>query len=136
MNITITDINKTTVLVIPIVPPKLIMKSGANNEVFSSINKDINIIGNPTLNEFTINSIFPVGKSYPFVANGAEKNGYRYCSFIEENKNNKLPIRVVITTQDKYTILNTLMSIESFTFSINKNSDIEYELALKEFPTL
>ncbi len=133
MNITITDYKRNTVLIIPVVPPDLAIKSSSNNEVYNSIKQDINIIGNAGLREFSISSFFPVDKKYPFVASGSSDNGYEYVSFLEQNKNNKLPIRVVITGKNKKTILNCLMSIESFSFSVAKNSDLNYELSLKEF---
>ena len=133
MNITLTSQDNSQVFIIPVVPPNLPIKSGSNNETFSSIDKDITIIGNPVLREFSLNSFFPVNKNYPFVKNGYEPDGWKYVSFIESAKNSKQPVRVVVTTNNKYTVLNILMSIESFIFSADKVGDIQYELSLKEF---
>jgi hypothetical protein len=136
MNITLSANNNSDIYIIPVVPPNLPIKTAMNNEVLSTLNGDILILGNETLKEFSISSFFPVNKSYKFTANGYEANGWKYVNFIGENKKSKTPIRVVITTKDKYTVLNTLMSIESFVYSVDKVRDIQYELSLKEFPTL
>ena len=132
MNITITDKAGSTSLIIPVVPPEIPIVNPTKNQVFETINGDLNIIGNEGLKEFGWDSFFPC-KEYKFAAVGSSKNGWDYVDFINKCKKNKEPIRIVATTDDKHTVLNILASIEKWEYRIDKAKDIKYSLGLKEF---
>lgn len=134
MNITLSANNNSDVMILPVVPPDVPIRSPQNNEVFSAINGDLLIIGKRGLREVTITSFFPVNKDYPFIAQGAESNGYKYIEFIENYKNLREPFRLVITTKDKYSVLNMLCTVEAgFEYAPDKVGDLKYTLPLKEF---
>lgn len=132
-NIILSANNNADVMVLPVVPPDIPVKSPQNNEVFSTIKGDVLIIGKPGLREVSITSFFPVNKDYPFIAHGAERNGFKYVEFIENYRRLQKPVRLVWTTKDKYTVLNMLCAVESFEYAPDKVGDLNYTLALKEF---
>ena len=132
MNITITDKTGSTSLIIPIVPPEIPITKPSKNQVFETINGDLNIIGNEGLTETAWDSFFPC-KEYPFAATGSSINGWDYVDFFNNAKKNKLPIRVVMTSKDRHTILNMLASIEKWEYKPDKVGDIKYSLGLKEY---
>lgn len=136
MNITISNVKKTEIYVLPVVLPNIPIKTGSRNEIFSAITQELNIIGNSTLIEVEINSFLPVNKNYSFVKAGSEKDGKIILDFLNQQKNLKLPIRVVMTDKSKGTVLNILMSVESLEYNFDKAGDIKYSMTLKEFPQL
>lgn len=132
MNITITDKTGSTSLIIPVVPSEIPIINPTKNQVFETINKDLNIIGNEGLKEISWESFFP-NKEYSFAAVGSDTNGWNYVDFINKCKKNKQPIRIVYTSNDKHTILNMLASIEKWEYKTDKVGDIKYSLGLKEW---
>jgi len=136
MNIILSANNNKDVYTLPIVPNGIEINSPQKNETFEGLNRDITLIGNPGLKEIPITSFFPVNKDYPFIAQEAEKNGWRYVEFIENLKKSKTPVRVIITNKQKYTVFNGLCSIENFKFKTDNVGDIQYTLDLKEFTEL
>jgi len=136
MNITLSANNNADIYVLPIVPPNIEINSPQKNETFEGLKGDFTLIGNKGLKEISISSFFPVDKNYSFVAQGAEKNGWKYVEFVENLKKNKTPVRVVMTNKQKHTIFNGLCSVENFKYKPDNVGDIQYTLDLKEFPTL
>ncbi len=136
MNITISNVKKTEVYILPVVPPGIPIKTGSKNETFSAVSQELNIIGNSTLTEISIDSFLPVNKNYDFQKAGSEEDGKVILDFILQQKTLKLPIRVVMTDKSKGTVLNMLMSIESLDYNFDKLGDIRYSMALREFPQI
>jgi hypothetical protein len=133
MNITISKNNNQEILIIPIVPPNISITQGSKNETFETLTGDINILKNPALKEISLSSFFPVNKNYSFVSKGSEPDGFKYVNFIENAKNNKEYIRLVMTSKENRTIFNSLVSIENFEYDLDKVSDIVYSVDFKEF---
>jgi hypothetical protein len=136
MNITLSVNNNKDIYVLPVVPNGIEIESSQKNETFEGLNGDITLIGNTGLKEFSVSSFFPVDKKYNFVAQGSEKNGWKYVEFIENLKKNKTPVRVVMTNKQKYSVFNGLCSIEKFKYKTDNVGDIQYTLDLKEFTVL
>lgn len=133
MNITISKNNNSEILIIPVVPPNVPIKQAGKNEVFETLNGDINILKLPGLKELSISSFFPVNKNYEFVAKGSETDGFKYVNFLENSKNSREYIRLVMTAKDNKTLFNSLVSVEDFEYSIDKVGDIAYSVDFKEF---
>lgn len=136
MFITLSDIAGKKLYVIPVVPPDVSIKFGGQNETLNTVKGDIRLVGDVSLREVSWSSIFPVNKKYSFVATGSLLDGHEYINFIETTIKAKLPARVIITSKDKRSISNKLMTIDDgFGYEINKASDIKYSIKLTEFPT-
>ncbi len=133
MNIILTDIANFSVFILPIVPDNIQIISGGNSTTYNGIEHQFTIIDNEKPKEIGWSSFFPVNKSYGFVPRAAYKNGWVYISFIELMKKYNYPIRVIFTTKTKVPILNSLVSIENFTYSVDNSGDINYSIKLKEF---
>ena len=80
-----------------------------------------------------------MGKFFPVKGNRnirpytAHMNGYAYAVFLETMRRNRLPIRV-IGTSNNIPRYNFLATIEQFKWSIDKVGDINYEIQLRKFP--
>lgn len=133
MNIILTDIANFSVFIIPIVPQNIQIVSAGNSTTYNGIEHQFTIIDNEKPKEIDWSSFFPVNKNYNFVPHTAHQNGWVYVSFIELMKKYSYPIRIIFTTKTKIPILNTLVSIENFTYSVDNSGDINYSIKLKEF---
>jgi len=136
MNIVLSANNNADVYILPVVPNGLDIDEPQTTEILKGLDHDIKVIGNVGLDKLSINSFFPVDKKYTFIATGAESNGLKYVEFIQNCKKNKIPMRVVITNKNKYTIKNKLFSIEDFKYHSDNVGDIVYQLDLEEYPNL
>ena len=134
MNITFANITGTQTLIVPYVPPDGVkILHGAKNETQETVNGDIRLTGSANLTGLSWSRFFPVNKQYPFCASGYDTNGYNYVDFLDSSIIYEVPIRVVITSIDKYSIKNGLFTIDSFEYSIDKVGDINYSITLTEF---
>lgn len=132
MNITLTDITGTIHYVIPIVPTSSIdINNAAGNNNLDTIHGQIRIMGNRALRTVEWSSQFPVNKNYSFVADGSRSDGWEYVDFL--NLALETPIRIVITNDDKKTILNMLATVDSFNYHTDSAEDIVYKIKLTEF---
>ena len=134
MNIIVTDISGLSVFVFPIVPVETPINSNGSNETHNGLDGRFRIIDNQELKNVSWSSFFPVNKNYSFVKKGSLANGYLYVTFIELMKRYKLPVRLIMTTNNKIPFLNLLMTIDSFSTKIDKVGDIYYSISLTEFP--
>ena len=133
MNITVTDLFGTTILVIPVVPDGTKFVYGADYEDFDTINGKIRIPKEEQLKQVEWESFFPVNKKYTFVAPGSLEDGWEYVSFFDNNL--KKPIRLVATDDNKKTIENLVMSVDRFSKLVNSvNGNIGYDIKFTEFP--
>lgn len=125
--------NNEEIVVLPVVPPlETIVNSIYQNEVFTAIDGEINLIGNQALKTLEIASFFPTHK-YPWIKQGANANGWNYVDFFEKWQRRKVPIRIIITTKYNREVLNMAVTIDSFTYTLDEVGDIQYTLSLKEY---
>lgn len=121
---------------LPIVQDDLTWGHGMNNQTFETIQHgEINLPGTKQLIAFTINSFFPnnetTAKRYKFT-----KSYYSAESLVNQFqvwRNNRVPIRCVITSKAGRTLLNILVLIENFERGMDRVSDVPYTLELKEY---
>lgn len=136
MYITISDITGGNLYVIPIVPDNISINKGGQNETLNTVKGDIRLVGDKSLTEISWSSLFPVYKDYGFVAIGSYPNGYDYVDFIQNCIESKVPVRIVITSAKKRSIVNMLATIdEGFAYEVDKAGDIKYSIKLTEFPS-
>lgn len=134
MNIIITDISLLSVFIVPVVPVGLEIKSEGDNESIDSLSGKFNLIKYPKLRSIAWSSFFPVNKNYGFLPSGALLDGWLYIAFLELMKKYRLPIRIIITNSDKVPIFNSLVSIDTLTYKLDKAGDINYSIKVTEFP--
>lgn len=122
--------NNEIVIVLPVTPEQISVKSNMLNERFVSIeNGEFNIIGKRALKTIRINSIFP-GKEY-FFNNSNVYLGYRSIQVIELLRDRGQPLR--ITSDDPEYPLNMAITIDSFTHVKGKDKNLRYEMLITEF---
>lgn len=131
-NVTLADKSGSKTFILPIVPQKIQKINPTKNQLFETTKGDLNIIGNVGLKEASWESFFP-NKEYPFAASGSSANGWEYVDFLNNAKDNKLPIRYVETDESKHTILNMLASVEKFDYDTDAVGDVIYSIELKEW---
>ena len=125
--------DRTQILQLPIIPPKIKRPSKAiANETFTTWwDGEYNFIEKPGLEEFSIDSWLPAkDKSYSFARSNVKAP--EVISIIENARDNAEPITVVITGEGSF-IVNDTYSIEAFTSEINKIGNTEYSLSCKRF---
>ena len=134
MNITISDITGNQVLVMPHVPADIEYGSESDNETLDTLSGKIRLVGEDGLQHLSWTGILPLNKNYSWQKIGSLRNGYEYIKFINANKKNKLPIRVVITDDTFNSLFNKLVSIDNFTYKKDRAKDYTYTIELTEFP--
>ena len=134
MNITVSDLTGKQVLVLPHVPAEIQYGSESDNETKETLSGKIRLVGDNGLETVSWSGILPLFKSYSWQKLGSLVNGYDYIKFFNSMKRDKLPIRVVITDDTFNSLLNKLMSIDSFKYKKDKAMDYTYEIQLTEFP--
>lgn len=134
MNITISDITGNEVYIMPHVPAEIEYASESDNETIETLSGKIRLVGEDGLQHVSWTAILPLYKNYSWQKLGSLVNGYDYIKFINTMKKNKLPIRVVITDDTFNSLLNKLMSIDSFTYKKDRAKDYTYSIELTEFP--
>ncbi|WP_018923867.1 phage baseplate protein [Salsuginibacillus kocurii] len=129
MNIYLSINNREQVIKLPVLPSELSISDPQNNENFDSIEKgEMKLIGKSGLKSFDIQSFFPANDYY-FVRDRAY-SGIEYIELLEEWKERRVPIRVVIDEMN----INLPMAIEELTYSSEDGTkDIYYTLSLEQF---
>ena len=136
MNIIITDISGASIFVVPIVPSNTPITSDGSNDTVEGIDRRFRTINNKELRTIEWSSFFPVKKDYNFVRKGSLADGYLYVLFLELMKKYKLPVRLILTTNEKVPFFNMLMTIDKFSYKFDKLGDIDYTITLTEFPEI
>lgn len=123
--------NREEMLQLPIVPENQQWDAPQKNETFDTIQKgEINLIGLKGLTALNISSFFPM-KDYSFAKSNAK--GDECIAFFKKWKERREPIRIIIISKTNLELLNILVSIENFTYGIDRAGDIPYKLDLKEY---
>lgn len=129
----LTDITGFSVFILPITPTELTeTASNSNYKTLNTLDKSIRLIDNRSPKTYSWSSVFPVGKKYTYVSTGAFKNGWLYKEFIQVMQDYNLPIRLITATKDRIPVINTLASIDEFTWKCDKVKDINYSIKLTE----
>lgn len=121
---------------LPIIPDDLVWGNGMNNQTFETIQHgEINLPGTRQLISFSISSFLPsnstVTKRYKFSKSYVE--GEYIVLRLQKWRDNREPIRCVITSKSGRSLLNILVLIENFERGMDRVSDIPYKLDVKEY---
>lgn len=140
MYITFANIAGDLQYILPVIPEKVSIKTGAENETIDTLSGMIRLSGSKNLKEISWDCFFPVNKNYPFQEFGSDLDGWNYVNFFNQILDLEIPMRMIITTDKKpnntkRTIFNQLVSVDSFEYSTDKVGDINYTLSLTEFPS-
>ena len=133
MDIIFSANNNEEVLVFPVVPPDLGPAISQDNEVFEAVTGRMKLIGNMGLMTLSIESFWPVNKNYPWVRPGSEADGWLYVTFFDKWRKKKVPMRVIITTDDGATRLNMACLVNSLEWQVDRVGDIQYKLSVEEY---
>lgn len=125
--------NNEEAVVLPAVPPDFGPEIPQNNDTFSGISKDYNLLGTMGLWSFTIESFFPVGRRYSFMPADAAEDGWSYVAFFDRNRPRRLPFRCVVLDSSGVCRLNSACSIDTFSWRVKRNGDIAYSMTVREY---
>lgn len=125
--------NNEEVMVLPAVPPDFGPEIPQNNDTFSGLSRDYNLLGTMGLWSFELSSIFPVGRRYSFMPADAEEDGWKYVDFFNRNRPRLLPFRCIILDGGGVCRLNSACSIDSFSWKVQRNGDIAYSMTVREY---
>lgn len=136
MNIHLSDKSGKEILTLPVVPDDVEPFTTAyETEYFDTLSGKITLIGERQLRTFSIESFFPVINSLQrairsYMKNGSLEDGEEYVKFLQKNEG--LPIRLVITDDKKTTLLNMLAEYKYRTKK-KPNGDIAYKIEFTEY---
>lgn len=121
--------NRKEIIKIPVLPKDYDIQSPQNNEKYNTVKYgDINLLGNKGLKTITWSSFFPARK-YRFNRDDSMK-AYEYVEKIEEWRDKKLPIRLIIIN----TPINLAVTIDDFTYKEQDGTgDVYYTIKFSEF---
>ncbi|CAM3442303.1 hypothetical protein [Marinicrinis lubricantis] len=125
--------NNEEVLELPVIPEELESSSPFSNDRFDGLNQELNLIGIRSRKTIEIESFFPV-RDYPFLRS-RDKWGMEYVRIIEEWRDRRYPLRLVVANTDKNGFtLNIAVTIDDFSYGVGQSGDIDYTLSFSEFP--
>lgn len=131
MDIYLSVNNRAEVLKIPVLPPKFTIEKPQGTEVFETADgSQLLLLGSEELKGITIESFFPV-RDYPYLRDRSMK-GWEYVYMIDRWRQQKLPIRLIITD----TPINMVVGIPNFPYSIKSDGDLWYSMECKQFNLL
>lgn len=95
-------------MVLPHVPPDFpLPEPEQHNETYEGLSRDYRRIGTLGLRQYTWESIFPVGRRYPFMPPEASDNGWDYVAFFQRGRERKIPFRMIVLDSGGACRLNT-----------------------------
>lgn len=128
--------NNEEVLQIPVTPPEIEIKSSQGTQTFETSGYGfIRIIGSRELTSISWKSIFPV-RDYPF-RKDYSLNGREYADKLNNWRDRRLPIRLVITSSGFADIsVNIACVISELNTTVGSGGDTEYSIQLDEVDLL
>lgn len=142
MDIFLSVNNRTEWMQIPVLPEEFKITKPQGNENFETVTgSELKLIGNPKLKSISFSSFFPA-RDYTFIRDNNQYSdgtkviysggcrGFEYIDALDRWKNEKLPIRLIITD----TPINMAVAVENFEYSIRRDGDLYYSITLDEFP--
>lgn len=123
--------NNQETMVIPFPPSALSIEQEQENTDFEGLSGTLKIIGNMGLRTLSFSSFFSLGVRMPGMNQYATENGWAYIDFFERWRNRKVPLRIVITT-DEREVLNMPCVIDNFTWQ-KKCKRITYTINISEY---
>ncbi len=125
--------NNEEAVVLPAVPTDFGLEYPQNNDTYTGLSADYNLLGTMGLWQFSLSSFFPVGRRYPFMPAEASTDGWSYVDFFTRNRERKLPFRVIVLDSGGVCRLNAPCSIDNFSWAVKRNGDITYSMTVREY---
>ena len=119
--------------VIPVIPADVEIKTERENTDFRTTRRYLRIFGTQKNRSIEWSSFFPVNKNYDFVEPNSVPDGWDIHNFIFRFMDNNLPVRIVVTNDNRRPVLNMLASIDNYSFREDAVNDIQYSIRLTEF---
>lgn len=126
--------NASETISLPVVPGSLpTIENPQNNETFSGVLGDVNVIGTMGLRQVAWDGLLPntVGK-YSWCRNSSA-DATTVINFIRKAQLSYEPIRVVITYGNGSEYLNMLATIDKFAYYADNVNDFHYSIGLREY---
>ncbi|MFD2671810.1 hypothetical protein [Marinicrinis sediminis] len=132
MNIIFAANNFEETITLPIIPAEFagVNEPWKNQEFETMKHGTIKLIGTKGLRNLSISSFFP-RKEYDFAKD--KRNGMEYVQFFKRWRAKRVPIRIIITLNDGSEFINMAVTVDEFTYSLDRAEDIPYALTLSEF---
>ena len=136
MRVSFASQDRKLFITLPITPDDIMWGNGMNNQTFETIQHgEINLPGTRQLIAFSIDSFLPshatIEKRYKFAQSYLEGEGIVYQ--FQKWRDNREPVRCVITSKSGRTLLNILVLFEHFERGMDRVSDIPFKLDVKEY---
>ncbi len=131
MHIVFSANNRQETMVLPFPPASVGVESTQENEDFSGLSGPLKLIGNMALRTISLQSFFPIGFRPSGMNPYASTDGWAYVDFLERWRSRKVPLRLVITTDDRE-MVNMACVIDTFLYE-KKINRIEYTLDITEY---
>lgn len=125
--------NNEEVIQLPVPPADYKVPSPWNNQKVDGLQQNLNIIQLRGLKSITVQSFFPIeGHDYPFLQNRTMW-GRDYVNKIEQWRQRRYPIRLVIIDNKGNQDINMAVTIDDFETDVKQDGDIGYTLTMTEF---
>lgn len=131
MDIIISADNNAQIITIPILPtnmPELIQNF--KHETFTTINSELNLIGNKSLQTVSFSSFFP-HLQYDF-ARAYFPIDY-YINFFTKYTDEKKPFRMILLGHNDTLISNLAYTINDFNYYLDRVGDAQYTINMTEY---
>lgn len=106
--------NREKVIQLPHLPSEITISKGQSNETYSTVNGELNLIGNLSLETISFSSFF---------------DGWSLVEEIKSMRKRKLPLRLIVTE----TPINMPVTIDEFEASMRQGKKVWYSITLHEF---
>lgn len=121
-------------VVLPVVPPDIGPGQSQNNGTYSGLSRDYNTIGTMGLWSMSWSSFFPVSaKRRSYADPESDPNGWNYVEFFNRNRPRLLPFRFILIDNHGVVRLNSLCTVDSFEWRVQRNRDIAYSITIREY---
>ena len=134
MKITVSIDNNSKIVQLPYVPADGLEidygESSAENYDNAKYGQ-VKALGKEPLAKVSVEGIFPAYKTSWYQV--TFKEPLDYVRFFRNNRRDRKPMRVVITTKDGREAFNRLMNCETFNWSIDQAGNIKYSLSFEQY---
>lgn len=125
--------NGQSLVVMPYLPPEFELPIRVRGtETFESLQGPLILMGNFTLRQLSWSASFPKGKK-TYTHSHYSGDPMAYVAWFNKYIAEKIPFRVAITDNGK-SLLNMACHIDSFSYNIDVNGDVNYSISVTEFP--
>lgn len=118
---------------LPIPPSEYTISNPWDNDQIKGLQGSVNMIGLRGLKSVSLSSFFPAkGKEYPYNQN-TKKWGMEFVDTIERWRERRLPLRLVIVSEDGEKNVNLPITIDNFEYNVKQDGDVNFNLSMTEF---